>query len=84
MMNKKITAKNKWDESVWCVIDGTKDMNDEIDRVVGGVPGHGIKASFNGDEILVENYFAGDVIARLPVLSVEDTDDEPFYYWKKA
>lgn len=78
-MNKKLVLKKENGDIVYCVLSGEAYEDDELKKVFGIEPGYGLTAAKYSDKVCVENYFRGDTVATFPIVSFEDTDEEPLY-----
>ncbi len=77
-MNKKYVLQ-KDDCRVFCILDGEKPLQEELERVFGIEKGYGLTAELEHNTVVVKNYFRADTLASFPVLAVEDTDQAPVY-----
>ncbi len=81
-MNKKVTIENSSGKIVYCVLDGNQSLQSQINEVFGHKQGQGYSAEIDEKEIIIRDYFAGDVRACLKVISIEDTNEEVCFNWK--
>ncbi|MBQ4321409.1 MAG: hypothetical protein IJC35_04140 [Oscillospiraceae bacterium] len=73
-MNKKLLFRNAHGKTVFCVLSGEKDHNEQLCAVFGFEKGRGYAAELWQNEVRIVDYFHGDTVASFPVLSFEETD----------
>ena len=78
-MNKKLILKNDKGETVYCVLNGEADETEELLRVFSIEKGYGLTVEKWSDAVKIVNYFRADTVASFPVVSFEDTEEEPLY-----
>ncbi len=78
-MNKKYILKKDTGEKVYCILDGEKNENDELEKVFGIEKGYGLTAEVFDGKVVVKNYYRGDNLASFPVIAIEDTTEETVY-----
>lgn len=83
-MNKKITVKNTFDKIVYCVLSDEQSFEEQMKEVLSLSPGQGYTVEITDDAVLVKDYFVNEAVGRFEILSITDTNEEVFYYWKKA
>ncbi|MBE6778867.1 MAG: hypothetical protein E7541_05720 [Ruminococcaceae bacterium] len=77
-MNKKYILQ-KDDTRVYCIVDGSQPIEEELGKVFGLTKGQGLSADLWQGKVVVQNYFRGDNLASFPVLEELDTEEEPVY-----
>ncbi len=80
-MNKKLTVKTDDGRVRYCVLAADADEKDQLHEVMGISKGYGLSVSLYADTLCVEDYFHGDTVASMAVLSVEDTALPPSLHW---
>lgn len=83
-MNKRIVVKNNFGKVCFCVIDGNADTEAELNKVYDFAPGGGYRAELWGNVIKIVDYFRGDAVATVDVLSIEDTESNTQYCWSEV
>ena len=83
VMNKKYVLKNPHGETVFCVIDGTQNADEEFKKVLNIESGHGFSVDVYEDEVRLVDYFHGDTRAKYEILAVTDTDTPLQYHFEK-
>ena len=56
-MNKKLTVIHQSGETVWCVLDGERPEEEELNRVMGFTPGGGYAATLTARGLCIVDYF---------------------------
>lgn len=82
-MNKKITVKNSEGQIRYCILLGNKDLEEQFNIWYFGEPhpSHGMKVEFNGEKLLIVDYYTNETRATFYVMSIEDTQSEPVVQW---
>lgn len=82
-MNKKITVRNEFGKIRYCVLDGNRDFEQQLNEWQFGSahPNGGICVCFHPTEIQFVDYFHADPMATFPILSIEDTDEDVAVKW---
>ncbi len=80
-MNKKLVAQWPDGSRKVCILSGDTDIDTQLCELAGCESGCGLKAELWGKEIRIINYFRADTVGTIPLLSVEDTEEEPALYW---
>ena len=76
-MNKKLTYISNSGKTVYCVLSPDKNFDKQLSHDVFGFhAGAGYSAELRDDHIRILDYFHGDTVATLQVLSFEDTNME--------
>jgi len=81
-MNKKITIKNSKGEIKYCVLDGNRDLVQQLNEWYFGGRKSDLGVSFSTYEISVVDYISWDTMASFDIMSIEDTDMEVAWEWK--
>lgn len=84
-MNKKIIIKNQSGGTSYCVLSGEKDIKEQLNKWYFNEehPSHGLKVEFDQREITFYDYFHADIMDVIPIIAIEDTDEDVFYSWKE-
>lgn len=80
-MNKKITVKNYLGILQYCVLDGNKDFEQQLNEWYfhGDTKDYGV--NFSEQKIAVIDYHAWEERGSFPIVSIEDTDMEVALEW---
>lgn len=78
-MNKRLTWKNDFNETVYCVLSSETDYEAQLETVFNIKKGYGFSVRFNGKTIKIVDYFHGDTRASFDVVSLEDTEEDVLY-----
>lgn len=77
-MNKKITYVDNFGKREFFVISPDEDCKAQLEEEFNIQKGHGLTVEMNQDVITIRDYFAGEDVANLKILSIEDTDLDVF------
>ena len=83
-MNKKITVRNNFDKTVYCVLSGEADFDEQLSEVFSFQKGQGFSAHMSETAVIVTDYFHGEERARFDIISIEDTDQAVQLYWREV
>ncbi len=83
-MNKKYTVKNKFGQTVYCILDPSKNLEEQLGKVLALHPGCGLGVDLYPTKIKVVDYFVGETVGEFEILSVEDTDEPTVYNWTEV
>lgn len=81
-MNQRWTVRNRFGETVYCVLAGDAPVGPQLAAVLSLRKGEGFSAAVQGDAILVQDYFSGETAGRFEILSVADTDEPVALCWQ--
>lgn len=82
-MNQRWTVRNRFGETVYCVLSGDESAEPQLAEVLSLQKGGGFSAEVRGNAILVQDYFSGETAGRFEVLSVADTNEPVTLCWQK-
>ena len=73
-MNKKITVKTPHGKVCYAVFDKERSDSEQICELFGIDGEHGISVEFQGEQIVVTDYYHAEPMAEFDILSIDDTD----------
>ena len=82
-MNKKVTVRTEHKKVVYCILDGSKDAEEQFNLWYFGAehPSGGLCVCFDWENFEVKDYYHNEQVAAFDVLGVEDTDQPPILKW---
>ena len=80
-MRIKYTVRNDWGKILTCVVDGEKDLIDQLEEVLRIRHGNGIGVDVREAEIEVTDYYYGSSMASFAILSREETQEPVSLRW---
>ena len=80
-MNIKFTVKSDGGRILTCVLDAEKELDLQLEEVMGLSHGHGIGVTVREDEIEVVDYYHASSMAGFRVLCREETEDPLSLKW---
>ena len=85
-MNKKVTVKRPDGLTMYCILSGEQDLNDQLNVWYYGSanPPHGMCVNFDGVTLNIVDYYHADIVESFDVISIEDTNDDVLLKWAEA
>ena len=80
-MNRKLVVRNKFGNVVYCVLSGAQPFRQQLEKVLGVTPGHGLSVEMNDKKVLVRDYFAGENVGEFEIISFEETNLQQNLNW---
>lgn len=80
-MNRKLVVRNKFGNVVYCVLSGAQPFSQQLEKVLGVTPGHGLSVEMNDKKVLVRDYFAGENVGEFEIISFEETNLQQNLNW---
>lgn len=82
-MNKKLTVKNEFGKTVYCVLSDSEPYEKQLMEVLSLRPGCGFSVDFYPDFLYVKDYRTNETVGRFEVLALEETEDDVILTWQE-
>lgn len=82
-MNKKLTVKNEFGKTVYCILSDTESYENQMMSVLSLQQGCGYTIDFKEDFVYVKDYRTDETVGTFEVLSFEDTTENIVLDWKE-
>lgn len=82
-MNKKLTVKNEFGKTVYCILSDTKSYESQMMEVLSLQQGCGYTVDFRNDFVYVKDYRTNETVGTFEVLSFNDTSEDVILNWQE-
>lgn len=82
-MNKKLTVRNKFGETVSCVLSDKESFEKQMMEVLSLQAGSGFSVEFKKDSVMVKDYYTNETVGTFEILSFVETDESVDLNWQR-
>ena len=83
-MNKKLTVRNEFGETVFCVLSNKESFEKQMMDVLSLHSGCGFSVDFKNDSVVVKDYFTNETVGTFEILSFVETDESVILNWQNG
>ena len=80
-MNKKLTVKNTFGKTVYCVLSETKPFKEQLMEVLSLHEGYGYTVEYDENHVSVKDVRTNETVGKFIILSLADTEEEVSLQW---
>lgn len=80
-MNKKLTVKNTFGKTVYCVLSESQPFKEQLMEVLSLREGYGYTVEYDENHVSVKDVRTNETVGKFIILSLADTEEEVSLQW---